>query len=848
MKNHNISIKLLILSLQIWSSFAGYTQNPNEINSNQFNIIQVNTQNNSATFVKVSDDNQISSANNDEWLKVVLNLQQNDSLILISTDKDQFGYTHYRYKQSYNGFPVDGNMYIVHTKNGKIVSANGNFIPGINIGSIINITEKTAFVNATNAVKASIYSWNTTNNKTVIVDSILYPKGQLVVVFNKKTGDYELAYKFDIFSIEPIDRQIVFINASTGEVIKKTSTLHYADEQAFVTTHYSGTQTITHYNNSGTYYLKENTRGDGIQTLNLKNSTNFNNASYFTSTTNDWSNLTDFNRVALDVQWAGEKIYDYYYNVHNRNSIDGNGYMLTSYVHYSKNYANAFWNGQFMVFGDGNSQYSSFTSIDICSHEITHGLTEFSANLGMDGEAYALNESYSDIFAMLIEKYALPDISDSMNFIIGEDVIKGGIRSMAYPKLYGCASTYKGQNWDTSYTDPYVNGAVNTHWFYILAIGKKGQNDNNQSYNIQGIGRDKASQIAFRTLTVYLTPTSTFQDARFYSVQSAIDIFGACSPEVIKTTNAWYAVGVGDSFSQNIKANFEYSTELCSHPVKVFFNNASSNASTYLWDFGDGETSTAMSPEHIYKNSGSYKVTLTAKGCENSINKIVLNSLNIDNTIICDTVILPQSGTITSDVNCNGLIFDSGGETTYNPNSAGVNTITIHDGKKIKLSFIKFDYQYTSDYLNVYDGSTVNDPLIGKYNYANLPESDIISTGNSITIEEITGQWASGEGFVAYWECVGSTSISSGETRYDFLVYPNPASSYMVIDAEYMIGTTINVSIINMLGKVVINRNYYKPDGPVKVDLFDQPDGLYIVKLTYNGEQIIKKLTIKRIR
>jgi Zn-dependent metalloprotease len=846
MKKNKIIINLVFLSLQIWASFAGYTQNQNEINNNQFKEIQLNNQNNSPSFVKVRDDYQVSSTQNQQWLKEVLKLQQNDSMILISVEKDKLGYIHYRYKQSYNGFPVEGSMYIVHTKEGKVISANGNFIPDINISSIVNITEKAALKNATNAIKASIYSWNTTsNNQTIIVDSTLFPKAKLVVVLNNRTSEYEVAYKFDVFTIEPLGRESVFINASTGELIKKLSTLTNADEQANVTTHYTGTQSITHDNSNGTYYLREYTRGDGIQTLNLKNSTNFNNAAYFTSTTNDWSSLSDFNRVALDVQWAGEKIYDYYFNVHGRNSIDGNGYQLTSYVHYSKNYANAFWNGQFMVFGDGNSKYSSFTTIDICAHEITHGLTEFSANLGMEGEAYALNESYSDIFGMLIEKYALPDISDSLNFIIGEDVISGGIRSMAHPKLYDCASTYKGQNWDTSYTDPYVNGAVNTHWFYILTFGEKGKNDNNQSYNIQGIGRDEAAQIAFRTLTVYLTPTSTFQDARFYSVQSAIDIFGACSPEVIKTTNAWYAVGVGDSFSQNVQASFEYSTELCSHPVRAMFYNASSNASTYLWDFGDGETSSALSPEHIYKNSGLYKVSLTAKGCDNSTNQFQLNPLNIDNTIICDTVIMTQSGTIATDVNCRGLIFDSGGDTTYNPNSDGVNTITTNS-KNIKLSFLTFDYQYTSDYVNVYDGATVNDKLIGKYNYANLPETDIISTGNSLTIQEITGQWASGHGFAAYWECQGVNSVSAEKTDADIVIYPNPASDYILIEPLSNFNGNLNISITNMLGKVVINRNYIMSNATLKADLNNQADGIYIVKMDFNGVQINKKLTIRR--
>jgi hypothetical protein len=86
------------------------------------------------------------------------------------------------------------------------------------------------------------------------------------------------------------------------------------------------------------------------------------------------------------------------------------------------------------------------------------------------------------------------------------------------------------------------------HWFYILTIGKSGTNDIGNSYNVTGINIDKAAKIAYRLESVYLSANSTYANARTYGIQAATDLYGAGSPEVIATTNAFYAVGVGSAY------------------------------------------------------------------------------------------------------------------------------------------------------------------------------------------------------------------------------------------------------------------------------------------------------------
>ena len=134
-------------------------------------------------------------------------------------------------------------------------------------------------------------------------------------------------------------------------------------------------------------------------------------------------------------------------------------------------------------------------------------------------------------------------------------------------------------------------------------------------YSVKGIGIEKAAAIAYRNLTVYMTSLSNFQDARFYAIQSAIDLYGSCSQEVESVTNAWYAVGVGAAYTSSISANFEMEYEKNCHPYKVRFINksVSDQVVTYQWMFGDSIVSTELNPIHVYAQPGKYEVQLMTK-------------------------------------------------------------------------------------------------------------------------------------------------------------------------------------------------------------------------------------------
>src|SRR5512135_2369608 len=132
--------------------------------------------------------------------------------------------------------------------------------------------------------------------------------------------------------------------------------------------------------------------------------------------------------------------YDLYWEIYQRNSLDGNGLRLDSTVHYEQQYDNAFWDGQQMVYGDGDGQlFNRFTiAVDVIGHELTHGVTQYTSSLNYSNQPGALNESISDIFGSLVKQRLLNQSAAQADWLIGEGLftpqVKGvALRSMKEP-------------------------------------------------------------------------------------------------------------------------------------------------------------------------------------------------------------------------------------------------------------------------------------------------------------------------------------------------------------------------------------------------------------------------------
>ncbi len=134
----------------------------------------------------------------------------------------------------------------------------------------------------------------------------------------------------------------------------------------------------------------------------------------------------------------------YYKEVHGRDSIDGKGMKLSSTVNYGDNFENAFWDGQQMTYGRPGPQspFKTFIQRMITGHEMTHGVTEFEANVTYRGQPGALNESNSDVFGALVEQRALGQTADKANWLVGEGIWKDGVNGRALRDMRNPGTAY----------------------------------------------------------------------------------------------------------------------------------------------------------------------------------------------------------------------------------------------------------------------------------------------------------------------------------------------------------------------------------------------------------------------
>lgn len=619
MKNRLPFLLVVVLCFTTGFSFAGKLINGAEIvRPGKFSAIP--------DFIRFNSEANVTPENFEQWLSSQFPMPEGMGFKLLSKESDNLGFTHYRLQQLINNMPVVNTMYILHVKNGKVQSVNGQILTGVAFeNATAALTETNALSVALAYVGAKQYKWQVSGAESLLkqatgnTNATYFPKGELVYVSDGgklSSSLFHLAYRFDVYAQQPLSRQYVYIDAANGNVVYTQNRLESSDVTTTATTQYSGHRTITTDSYNGTYRLRESGRGGGIVTLNAQTSTNTNTAVDFTDATNAWATTNAaLDQYAPDAHLASEATYDFYNTTYGRNSIDGNGLQLVAFVHYDSQLDNAFWDGQSMNYGDGSTQFGTkpYTALEVGGHEITHGLTQYTANLNYQDESGALNESFSDCMGTAIRQSILQ--AASVDYLIGDELGQA-FRSMRSPKTYQQPNTYLGTYWATGFADNggvHTNSGVQNYWFYLVAHGGSGTNDNNKFYNIPGITLDKASAITYRNLTVYLTPASVYADARTYSIEAATDLYGACSPEVATVTNAWYAVGVGDTFTAGVVANFSSNiTSSCSAPATIDFTNTSINGATYMWDFGDGIFSATTRPSHTYNGYGTFTVSLLA--------------------------------------------------------------------------------------------------------------------------------------------------------------------------------------------------------------------------------------------
>ena len=418
---------------------------------------------------------------------------------------------------------------------------------------------------------------------------------------------------------------------------------------------------------------------------------------------------------------------------------------------------------------------------------------------------------------------------------------------MENPNSLGDPDTYMGVNWVPANGPDnggvHANAGVQNFWYVLLTDGGTGINDNGDAYAVVGVGLTDAAKIAFRNLTIYLTPSSGYSDARFFSIQSAVDLFGGCTSEVEAVTNAWYAVGVGPAYSPTTISDFEtVSSPSCFVPFTVDFTNNSLNGTSFEWDFGDGTTSTVVEPSHTYTDFGEYTVQLIVDGgmaCGIDTT-IIENYIQLDSTLPC---LVTLEGTIPTQTVCAGTLFDSGGMTgDYNSNEFSLVTISPTGASSIDLTFIQFDVEgfpptCGTDRLTVYDGPSASSPVIGEYCNINLPPPVLTTSSGSVTLLFQADGNTEGDGFQIDWSCSNlATAVETiGAVNKEIVSYFNTSTHTIELSLNNLDLGNYKLVVFNSLGQVVMDNKLVVLSELQKemIRISSQAKGIYYIKL-YN--------------
>ncbi|MFF4830366.1 M4 family metallopeptidase [Streptomyces sp. NPDC001315] len=241
--------------------------------------------------------------------------------------------------------------------------------------------------------------------------------------------------------------------------------------------------------------------------------------------------------------------FELYLSAYQRDSIDGNGLPLDATVHYDTDYNNAFWNGEQMVFGDGDGEiFLDFTiPVDVIGHELTHGVTQYTANLAYFGQSGALNESLSDVFGSLIKQYTLGQTAAEADWLIGAGLLAPRVTGVALRSMKEPGTAYDddvlGKDPQPATMDDFVhtnrdnggvhiNSGIPNHAFCLAATA------------LGGHAWERAGQVWYDVLTGgELKKDALFADFATLTVKAARGRYGE-GEELQAVLKAWEQVGV----------------------------------------------------------------------------------------------------------------------------------------------------------------------------------------------------------------------------------------------------------------------------------------------------------------
>ncbi|PFE11014.1 peptidase M4 family protein [Bacillus cereus] len=464
---------------------------------------------------------------------------------VVGEEKDaESGTTHVKLVEKHNNIPVYGSdQTVTLDKENNVKAFFGQVIPNLddkNIPAFANISADQAETIAKADIEKEI--GKVKNYDGVKKDLFVY----------EKDGNYYLAYLVKASISKPAPGYWhYFVDATNGNVIEKYNAVDNITGFGYGVLGGRQSFEIAQDTKTGEFNLFDGKRGQGIHTFDAENMDEnwFNLFSQILGYTGEEvkskSKFFD-DKAAVDAHVNAGKVYDYYKKTFNRNSFDDKGAKLISTVHVGESWNNAAWNGVQMMYGDGDGKtfIPLSAGLDVIGHELTHAVTEHTANLVYKNESGALNESLSDIMGVMVEK---------KSWDLGADIYTPGKPGDALRSLKDPASIPNplkpGEGYPDHYNKRYtgtadnggvhINSSINNKAAYLVSDGGE-----HYGVKVTGVGREATEKIYYRALTKYLTANSDFKMMRQAALQSAEDLYGKNSKAVQAVTKAYDAVGV----------------------------------------------------------------------------------------------------------------------------------------------------------------------------------------------------------------------------------------------------------------------------------------------------------------
>ncbi len=446
----------------------------------------------------------------------LLGLDAESRLEVINHRQDREGTHYYRYQQTFRGVPIFGEQVIVSEGRGMVRNLFGRTVSGLAAELPLNASR----IGSSRALALGKAAALGDGQAALRIER--ESARQMIYVGDDSRA--RMAYVVSFFADKPgggaPTRPFVIVDAGSGKVLKQWEGLTHD----LIATGPGGNTKTGEYEYGTTFGFNDVASDAGtctmnnanVKTVNLNHGTSGSTAFSFACVRNTVKTINGAFSPLNDAHYFGKVVYDMY---NDYVGVPPLTFQLTMRVHYSNNYQNAFWDGSAMTFGDGGSTFYPLVSLDVSSHEVSHGFTEQNSGLIYSGMSGGINEAFSDIAGEAAEFF----MHNTNDFLVGAQIFKGSgaLRYMNNPPQDG-SSIDNAANFNSNMDVHYSSGVYNKA-FYLLALKP-------------GWSTKQAFQVFARANQLYWTPSVGFNQ-------------GACGVETAATDLAFTTADVTAAFT-----------------------------------------------------------------------------------------------------------------------------------------------------------------------------------------------------------------------------------------------------------------------------------------------------------